>query len=262
MPMFEPPHTRRWPLVLRITFVTILIVLGMLALADGISRAADGYGDGATLAKAPACAAGVDLTTTTEDCVGTMELLAENGVFDDTGDDGGASIELDLPPAGSDNATYPSFPSNASFDAAVGDGESPAVVRAGFWRGQIVTLTAGTPGVTVTTDQNPNNVGGFGLGIALMALTPILVGLVLLVTTRSLRVRWLPPGVALRLIVSALIVWTVGTFIAGVALTNQPARIAVVFLVAPIVTVALNGLVWLVALRLPRGPMRATRRVY
>ena len=242
--------------MLRIVLISVLAVAGMLGISVGIAQAVDGFGDAGTLASAPVCAAGVDVTTVTEDCVGTMNLLAEDGVFDDDGDGGGASIELDLPPAGSYNAAYPSFPGNALFDAAVGDGETPAVVRAEFWKGQIVTLTAGKQGVTVTTNQNPNNVGGVGLGMAVMSLASVLLALLLLVGVRAIRLRWLLPGVVLRLTVSGLCVWCLGTFVAGVCLVNQPARVAEVAVIAPLVTLGLTALLWLLLSRVPKRQLR------
>jgi len=233
---------RRWVLWLRVSLTSIVLVIGLIVMAAGVSQAVGGYADADTMAHAPVCAAGVDPTNTTENCVGTLNLTSVYGVFDAGGEE---SIELDLPPANSDNASFPTFPGDAQFDAAVGNGDGPAVLRAEFWRGQIVALTAGSPGVTVTTDQNPNNRGGVGLGSVLVGFALVLLAILLLIGIRAFRLRWLRPGLLSRLTVSGLAVWLLGSFVAGVCLVNQPARVAAVGVIAPSFTVGLTALVWL-----------------
>ncbi len=115
---------------------------------------------------------------------------------------------------------FVSYPGNAQFDAAVGDGANQAAVRAEYWNGHIATLTAGSQGITVTTDQNPNGI-------------------------RAIRLCWLRPGAALRLFVSGSIVLGLGAFVAGVCLISQPARVALVAASATPITLGLTGLLWL-----------------
>jgi hypothetical protein len=245
---------RRWVLWLRVCVYCLLLLFSLTGVAAGISQAVSGYSDAGTMAHAPVCASGIDVTSTTENCVGTLNLLAEFGVV--SGGDQ-EDLGLDLPPAGSANFDLVSFPGNAQFDAAVGDG--PSVVRAEFWKGQIVTLSAGPLGETVTTDQNPNNMGGNGLGVAFVSVAFALLSILLFIGIRALRLRWLRPGVFARLLVSGLFVWFLGFFAAGICLTSQPAAVAQVLAMAPIFTVGITALVWFLA---AKGPRRQMRRRY
>ena len=263
---FSPRFARRrrvggraWVLWLRICVYSLLLLFSLAGLVTGIAQASSGYTDAGTMANAPVCASSVDLTTTTENCVGTMNLVAEYGVLSDGGEE---SVGLDLPAIGRDlplaDSVWVSFPGDARFDAAVGDG--PSVVRAEFWEGRIVTLTAGAQGVSVTTDQNPNNDGGTGLGIAFMCVSFVLLSTLLFVGIRAFRLRWLRPGIGQRLIVSGLPVWFLGFFIAGVCLANQPALVAPVLATAPAVTAVFTALVWLVAAKGQRNQLRRAYR--
>ena len=245
---------RRWVLWLRVCIYSLVLLFSWIGLGVGISQALDGYSDAGTMAHAPVCGAGVDVTSTTKNCVGTLNLVSEYGVISG-GDE--EEIEFDLPPAGSANVDLVSFPGDAQFGAAVGDG--PSVVRAEFWEGQIVTLTAGAQGVSVTTDENPNNVGGSGLGVAFMSLAFVLLSILLFIGIRALRLRWLRPGIGLQLTVSGLFVWLLGFFVAGVCLVTQPALIAPVFAMAPAITAGLTALVWLSVVK---GPKNRVRRAY
>ena len=242
---------RRWLLWLRVCISALLLLFGLIGVGVGISQTASGYSDAGTMAHAPVCAQGVDVTSTTENCVGTLNLVSEYGVL--TGGDE-EEIGLDLPPAGSANYAWVTFPGNAQFDAAVGYG--PSVVRAEFWKGQLVTLTAGAQGVTVTTDLNPNNVGGSGLGITFMSFALVLLSLLLVVGIRAFRERWLRPGIMSRLIVSGLIVWFLGFFIAGICLMNQPALVAPVLAIAPVITVVLLAGLWFLLVKVWKGQVR------
>jgi hypothetical protein len=242
--LFRPRRARvrgrRWVLWVRVGICSLLLVFSVIGFGAGLTNAVSGYSDAGTFAGAPTCAAGVDPTSTTTNCVGTLNLVsAEYGVYDDGNGD---AIDLDLPPADSQNAVTATFPGNADFENAVGYG--PSVVRAEFWRGQIVALTAGAQGVTVTTDQNPNNVGGNGLGVALISLTVALLSALLFIGIRGFRERWLGPGPVLRLSVSGLSIWSLGLFIAGCCLTAQPAWVLRIGVIVPSVAVGLTALLW------------------
>jgi len=245
---------RRWLVWLRVCLYSLLLLFSLIGVGSGISQAVSGYSDAGTMAHAPVCASGVDVTSTTENCVGNLNLVSEDGVISG-GDE--EEIGLDLPPAGSANYDLVSFPGDARFDAAVGDG--PSVVRAEFWEGQIVTLTAGAQGVSATTDENPNNIGGSGLGVTFMSLAFALLSVLLFIGIRAIRLRWLRPGIGSRLLVSGLFVWFLGFFVAGVSLVNQPALIAPVLAMVPVFTAGLTALVWLAALK---GPKNRVRRGY
>jgi hypothetical protein len=245
---------RRWVLWLRVAVYSLLLLFSLAGLAAGISQAASGYSDAGTMAHAPVCAAGVDVTTTVENCVGTLNLLAESGVVSGGNEE---ELGLDLPPAASGNYALVSFPGDAQFDAAVGDG--PSVVRAEFWKGQIVTLSAGPLGDTVTTDANPNNLGGNGLGVAFVSASFALLSLLLCIGIRAFRLRWLRPGTGSRLLVSGLFVWFLGFFAAGVCLANQPASVAQVLAMAPAITAGITALVWLLG---AKGSGSRVRRRY
>jgi len=247
---------RRWLLWLRVCLYSLMLVVGLLGLFGGLVETVGGYSDAATMASAPTCPSGIDLTDTTENCVGNLNLQAGSGAFDDGGE--GAIGLGGQPSTDAVQFEWVTYPGNAAFNAAVGDG--PSVVRAEFWEGQIVTLTAGTPGViAVTTDQNPNNRGGSGLGAMFVTLALVLLSILLFIGIRAFRLRWLRPGLALRLSVSGLSIWFLGLFVAGVCLTNQPARVALVLAIAPAITAGLTALVWLA---LAKGRGGRVRRAY
>ena len=232
---------RRRLLWLRVCLYSLLLAFGLIALVAGLVQTVDGYSDADAMANAPVCASGIDLTSTTENCVGTLNLVSAFGAIPDNGED---ATGLDgMPSADAVQYAWVDYPGNAQFDAAIGDG--PAVVRAEFWEGQIVTLTAGAQGVTVTTDQNPSNRGGNALGVTLVGLALALLSILLFIGIRAIRLRWLRPGLALRLTVSGLAVWSLGLFVAGVCLGLQPARVALVLAIAPAITVGLTALLWL-----------------
>ena len=242
---------RRWLLWGRVVVYSVLLVFGLIGLSVGAWQAGSGYSDADTMAHAPVCAQGVDVTSTNENCVGTLNLVSEYGVF--TGGDE-EQLGLDLPHSASVPFAWAQFPGDAQFDTAVGDG--PAVVRAEFWEGRLVTLSAGPHGVTVTTDLNPNNVGGTGLGIAFMSFALVLLSVLLFVGIRAFRERWLRPGIVSRLIVSGSAVWFLGFFIAGICLMNQPARVEVVLVVAPVVTVIVLAALWFLIVGVWKGQVR------
>jgi hypothetical protein len=242
---------RRWVLWLRVCAYSLLLLFSLIGLAAGISEAVGGYSDAGTMAHAPVCASGVDVTSTTENCVGTLNLVAEYGVFSDGDED---ELGLDLPPAGSANFGWVTFPGDAQFDAAVGDG--PSVVRVEFWKGQAVTLSAGLLGETVTTDDNPNNIGGTALGVAFISVAFVLVSILLFIGIRAFRLRWMRPGVLARLAVSGLFVWFLGFFVAGICLANQPAAVAQVLAIAPACTAGITALVWIMVAKGPKNQMR------
>lgn len=230
---------RVWPTRLRVGAYSLLFLLSLAGFGAGLTNAVSGYSDAGAFASAPACAAGVNPASTGQDCVGTLNLVAEYGVYENSTED---AIDLALPPAGSQNLVTASFPGNAAFEHAVGDG--PSVVRAEFWKGQLVTLTAGARGSTVTTHQNPNNAGGSGVGVALISLAITLLSVLLFIGIRVFRLRWLRPGLALQLTVSGLMIGVAGLFIAGCCLVAQPEWVLRIGVVMPIVTVGLTGLLW------------------
>ena len=242
---------RRWVLWLRVCVYSLLLLFSLIGVAAGITQSVSGYSDAGTMAHAPVCASGVDVTSTTENCVGTLNLVADYGVFSDGDED---ELGLDLPPAGSANFAWVSFPGDAQFDAAVGDG--PSVVRVEFWKGQAVTLSAGPLGETVTTDVNPNNIGGNALGVLFVSLAFALLSILLFIGIRAFRLRWMRPGVLARLAVSGLFVWFLGFFVAGICLANQPAAVAQVLAIALACTAGVTALVWIMAAKGPRNQMR------
>ena len=249
---------RRWVFGVRIAICSILLVFGLVGSSIGILMTVGYYADAGRLAAASACAAGVDPATTTEDCVGTLVLVSPDGAFSDGGED---TIELDLPPANSGDSVWVDYPGNAQFDAATGDGMSATAVRAEFWEGKAVTLTAGRQGVTVTTDLNPNNQAGAGLGILLVSFALVLLAGLLFIGIRSIRLRWLRPGIVLRLFVSGCAALSLGLFAAGCCLVNQPARVMLVAVIAPPITVAVTGILWLLAWKGREGRALRVRAV-
>ena len=233
---------RRGRLVLRVVPVCAVALLGALMMAYGATAAVDGYNAAGAMAAAPACPAGVDLITDTSDCVGNAVMSAQYGAFPM---DQGESLDLPVSPADGYDL-WPEYPGNAAFDAVLGEDDTYPV-RAEFWEGNIVTLTAarGSDVQSVTTDQNPNNQGGTGLGAALLGVGFAALALLLLIGIRAFRLRWLRPGLGLRLTVSGLIVGGVGLFVAAACLMVQPARILLTLTIAPIVTPGVLLFVWL-----------------
>lgn len=262
-----PAVLRRIVLVLRLTFAAGVLVLGLVLMAVGAVEAAEGYSAGGTLASAPACPAGVDPTTTTRDCVADVTLIAQDGVWDDDGEE---AIDLFEPPESAENVFFAMFPGDRSFvDAVSGpdgldsfDDSSESAVRAEFWKGGIVELTAGdgAAAVTVTTDSDPNDQGGSALGGALMGTSFAEAGLLLFIGVRALRYRWLRPGLALRMTVPGLAVTSLGLLVAGICLISQPARVLLTLVLAPGVTGCLLLCVEMLVFRSWRrpGPRRRT----
>lgn len=243
------PAVRRGVLVLRLVFAGGLLVLGLVMAVVGATETATGYSRAGTLASAPPCPAAVDPTSTTEDCVADVALLTNEDVWDDGGEE---ATMLYLPPLSDYNYFFPSFPGDAAFFDAVNNpldaGTRPGTVtvRAEFWQGNIVELTAGSGAhtATVTTDSNPGNQAGTALGAALMGLAFIEFGLLLFYAVRAVRLRWLPPGLKRRLWVTGLFITGLGLFIASICLINQPARVGLIVSVAPMVTLVLLLAVW------------------
>jgi hypothetical protein len=241
-----PVVLRRGLLLLRITLAAGVLLLGLVMTAVGTVEAADGYGAGSTLASAPACPAGVDPTTTTRDCVADVRLIAQDGVLDDGGEE---SVELFRPPESAEELFFPTFPGDRAFVAAVSrssvadpaDDSTESVVRAEFWQGEIVELTAGegAGAVTVTTDSDPNNRGGSALGGALMGMSFAELGLLLLVGVRALRYRWLRPGLSPRMTIAGLCVTFLGLLVTSICLVDQPALVLLTLVVGPAVTACL-----------------------
>lgn len=228
--------------VVHSVFIAAALLLGVLLMATGAAEAASGYASAGRLAAAPACPAGVDLVTDTADCVGNAVMSAEDGVYEDGGED---ALNFQV---SADDGYYlwADYPADAGFDAIIGDDEAYPV-RVEFWQGDIVALTAarGADVRTVTTDQNPDNQAGSALGGALLGVGFADLGLLLLIGMRAFRLRWLRPGLGLRLTVSAMIVGLVGTFVAAGCMLVQPARVLLTMTIAPGITAGVVLLVWL-----------------
>lgn len=231
-------------LVVHSVIIGAALLLGVLMMAVGAAEAASGYAAAGRMAAAPTCPAGVDLVTNTADCVGNRVMGSQDGVYKDSED------ELDFEVSADDGYyLWADYPSNAEFDAIVGDyGSYP--VRVEFWERNIVALTAarGADVQTVTTDQNPGNQAGSALGGALLGVGFADLGLLLLIGMRAFRLRWLRPGVGLRLTVAAMIVGLVGVFVAGVCLLVQPARVLLTMTIAPSITAGVLLCVWLLVI--------------
>lgn len=238
-----PATLRRTVLVLRVTSAAGVLVFGLLLMAVGAVEAAQGFGSAGTLASAPACPAGVDPTTTTRDCVADVTLIAQDGVWDDDGEEG---IDLFGPPENAENVFSVMFPGDQSFvDAVSGpagldafEDSAKEAVRAEFWKGGIVELTAGdgAGAVTVTTDSDPNNQGGSALGGALLGVSFTELGLLLFISVRALRYRWLRPGLASRMTIPGLAVTFLGLLVGSICLISQPARVLATLVLAPAIT--------------------------
>lgn len=251
----RPAHS--WVLGVRIAICSIVLMFGLTGMVVGLSQAVSGYADAGRMASAPNCDSASQAAASAA-CTVNVVLIAPGSVFHDGSDE---SIELDYPAteAGlSGDFVFVSYPGNAQFDAAIGDGAYQVAVRAEYWNGQIVTLTAGSQGITVTTDRNPGNQAGVGVGGALLSFALVLISVLMFIGIRPIRLRWLRPGVELKLFVSGSVVLSLGAFAAGVCLISQPARVALVAAIAPPITLGLTGLLWL-ALR--PGRWSRTRRV-
>ena len=235
----HPGRSRSW-LWLRLVIYAVLFLFGIIALVAGIAQAATDYGDADTMAHAPVCGAGVDLTVVDTNCVGWMTTASDGDVTSINGED---DVLLKLPSGDEYDSSYPG---NAAFAAEFS--YTGGSVRAEFWHGDVVALTVGgsngVSAMTVTTDLNPDNEGGVGLGVALIGVTFILLSLLLLVGIRAFRYRWLRPTLGLRWTVSAMIAGAVGSLVAGACLTTQPARIRLVVIILPTTTVCLIALMW------------------
>jgi hypothetical protein len=235
----RPGGSRLW-LWLRLVIYAAVFLFGILALIAGATQAATDYGDASTMAHAPVCAAGVDLTVGDTDCVGWVTTTSDGDVTSIGGED---DVLLKLPSGDEYDSRYPG---NAAFAAEFHS--TGGAARAEFWRGDVVALTVGgsngAPAMTVTTDLNPNNNGGVDLGAALIGVTFVLLSLLLLVGVRALRYRWLRPSLGLRWSVSAMIAVAAGSLVAGACLTTQPAQIMLIVTVVPTVTICLIALMW------------------
>jgi hypothetical protein len=197
--------------------------------------------------------------TTTAACTVTAVLTAPEAVVRGKDED---SLELGTPPDDpsdplSSSILFVTFPDDARFDAAIGDGANPTAVRIEFWDGQIVTVTAGNQGITVTTDSNPDNVGGLGVGGALVSFAFVVFALLIVIRARAIRPRWLRLGVGWYPTVFGLSVLTVAAFVAGGCLVTQPSWVATVAEIVPPIAVALMGFPWLVFWSARRRRMRS-----
>lgn len=233
------PAVRRGIVVVRLVLAGGLLALGLLMTVVGAAGAATHYARAGTLASAPVCPATVDPTTTTEDCMEDLTLVTMQRVWTENTEEG---LVLFRPPLSSDDYFTASFPGDAAFFNAVNDpfdaGAGQTAVRAEFWQGDLVALTAGggADAVTVTTDSSPGNQAGTALAAALMGLAFTEFGLLLFYSVRAVRLRWSRPGLGRRLLVTGLLVTGLGLFIAGVCLINQPARVGITVILAPMVT--------------------------
>lgn len=228
-------------LVLRLVICAAVFLFGLLMIATGAITSADAYGQAGTMAAAPTCPAGVDVIANSTDCVGNAVLSAQDGMYPDNDEE---SLDLIVPDKDG-GFLFPDYPGNAAFDAVLGDSDTYPV-RAEFWEGNLVTLTAAraTDVQSVTTDANPNNQGGVDLGIAMMGLALADLGALLLIGVRAVRYRWLRPGLGLRLSVSAMIVVGIGLFVASTCQIIQPALVLRTMTIVPIVVAGLTLLVW------------------
>lgn len=237
---------RPWIVGIRVGICAILLVLGLTGMGVGVAQAVSGYSDAARMASAPPCtAADQSGSGSVAACTLTEVYISPYGTISGGGED---SINLAAPGVSDSDyfsELWVSYPGNARFDALIDVGGLDTPVRVEYWNGQIVTITAGNPAVTVTTEANPNNHGGVGVGGALMSFALVAIAVLLFVGIRAVRLRWLRPGVTLRLFVSGFIVFGLGAFAAGVCAVNQPALVALVAAIAVPITLGLTGLVWL-----------------
>lgn len=220
----------------------LVLALGVLMLVISEAGAVGRYGDATRLAHAPACSAGTDLATSHADCVGTMTLAYGSAVRVA----GYGESALDLTPSGGgpDSVFSPSFPPSAAFTQAVGSGSG--TVRAEFWQGRIVALTAGSgAGVTVATDLNPDDEGGVDVSDSLIGLSFILLALLMLALSRSVRRRWLRPGPVTRITLISLTTCMLGSLFTGSALFGQPSRVLLASVLGPVITASTTGVLCL-----------------
>lgn len=228
-------------LIFRVVVMLAVFLLGaVLAIAGAVTSIHD-YSAAGAMASAPACPAGTDLINSTADCVGNAVLGAQDGA-----DSTGQEDELTFGVSEDDGYyLFVDYPANADFDAVLGDDDSYPV-RVEFWQGQAVALTAARDGdvQTVTTDQNPNNKAGSDLGVGLIGAALADLALLLLMSVRLFRERWLRPGLVLRLAVSAMIVSCIGLFVAAGCMMTQPARVALTMTIAPSVTAGVILVTW------------------
>jgi hypothetical protein len=244
----------RHPVLLTMRYLIYggVLLLGLALMIGFAVGAAGHYGDAAVLAQAPPCAQGVDLATTTTDCVGSRAMTYDFGTYD-VGDDL-ETIDLDLP-GSDDEVVSPEFPSSVEFDDAAGLG---GTLRATYWEGRIVTLTAssGDEVVTVVTVDNPNVAAGTEIAGTLFGTSMAMLALFLFGVSRPVR-RWLPPGRVTPFVLTALALCTLGCFFTAVGLTLQPEHVLRAGIIGPAVVAALLGISWLPISR--RGPRRTAR---
>jgi hypothetical protein len=226
-----------------------MFVLG-LALVIGFAAGAAGhYSEADVLAHAPACAQGVDLATSDADCVGSLALAYDFGVYEEQ-----PSVDgIDLYPAGTDDADQfvtAEFPASRKFDEAAGfDG----TLRATYWEGRIVLLTAGSgaDAVTVITLENPDERAGTDLAGALFSSTLLSLALFLSGLSRPVR-RRLPPGRFVPLTLTTLALLTTGCFGTAIGLALQPERVLLAGILGPGIAGVLLALAWLLISRQSR----------
>jgi hypothetical protein len=237
-----------------------VLLLGLVMTVGFSVGAASHYGDADTLAHAPACAQGVDLTTSDADCVGTLTMSYDYGAYPQDSDE----YAIDVGPADGttqDGPIYsPAYPASAEFADAAGD---DGLLDATFWEGRIVALTAGSGdgAVTVITDENPGYPAGADAACALFGASLTLFALLLAGAARAVR-RWLPVGLPVRLPMTGIGIGMIGCFFTAVGLILQPERVLLAGTFGPIVTGCVVLLVWLLLYRLDRATRRRVLGTY
>ncbi len=231
-----------------------MLLLGLGLMVCCPAGAAVHYADADTLAHAPACARGVDLAMSSADCVGTLTMTHDHGVYPDDSDD--YAIDLDAPDA-NEPLDYETavFPASTEFSDAAGES---GTVRAQFWEGRIVALTAtsGDRSVYVVTDANPGIPAGTAISFALFGTSLVLLALLLFGVARPVR-RWLPTGVFTRLALTGIAIGAVGCFFTGIGLILQPERVLLAGVLGPSITGGVIALFWITLY----GQSRRTRRI-
>lgn len=252
----------RHPVWLTVRFLAYgaVLVLGLVMAVGFSAGAVSHYGDADALAHAPACAQGVDLTASSADCVGTLTMSYDYGAYPQDSNE----YAIDVSPADTtslDGPFYsPAFPASVEFADAAGD---QGMLTATFWEGQIVALTVGSAdgSVTVITDENPAYPAGTDVACALFGASLTLLALLLTGAARAVR-RWLPPGLPVRLPMTAIGLGMIGCFFTAVGLILQPERVLLAGTVGPSVTGFVVLLVWLLLYQQDRVTRRREMGTY